>query len=72
MADRCPFCKSDPYEYVDIGVGYEPVAVSCCDLGIALLQYNDKHARRLLEYLHSHSPRRRAIAAKRIKELNGC
>lgn len=37
----CPFCGRDPYEYVDIGVGFERVAVSCCDLGIALLQYGD-------------------------------
>lgn len=29
----CPFCGFDPYEYVDNGVGREPVAVSCCELG---------------------------------------
>ena len=34
--NRCPFCKQDPYHYVDIGVGYAPVAITCCDLGIAL------------------------------------
>jgi len=38
----CPFCRRDPYEYVDIGVGMERVAVSCCDLGIALFQYGDE------------------------------
>lgn len=30
----CPFCGKDPYHYVDNGVGYERVAVTCCDLAI--------------------------------------
>jgi hypothetical protein len=29
----CPFCGHHPYEYVDIGVGMQPVAVTCCSLG---------------------------------------
>ncbi len=29
----CPFCKCDPYEYVDIGIGYQAVAVNCCEYG---------------------------------------
>lgn len=29
----CPFCHCDPFEYVDNGVGMEPVAVTCCKLG---------------------------------------
>lgn len=29
----CPFCGCDPYEYVDNGVGMEPVAITCCSLG---------------------------------------
>lgn len=33
---HCPFCGRDPYHYVDNGVGMEPVAVVCCDLGIAV------------------------------------
>ena len=33
---ECPFCGHDPYHYVDIGVGMEAVAVTCCELGIAL------------------------------------
>ena len=33
--DECPFCGCDPYEYVDIGVGSQPVAVTCCELGVA-------------------------------------
>lgn len=32
----CPFCGHDPYHYVDIGVGMEAVAVTCCELGVAL------------------------------------
>lgn len=38
----CMFCGHDPYEYVDIGVGCVPVAVTCCDHGIGLYQHNDK------------------------------
>lgn len=33
---ECPFCRCDPYHYVDIGVGREAVAVTCCELGCAL------------------------------------
>ena len=33
--ETCPFCGSHPYEYVDIGVGSVPVAVTCCELGDA-------------------------------------
>lgn len=40
--DACPFCGRDPYHYVDIGVGMQKVAVECCDLGIALIQYGDE------------------------------
>lgn len=39
--DRCPFCGEDPYDYVNNGVGNQKVAVTCCDLGIGLFQYND-------------------------------
>lgn len=31
---QCPFCGSDPYHYVDNGVGSEAVAVNCCELGV--------------------------------------
>ncbi len=30
----CPFCGRDPFHYVDIGVGFEAVAVTCCELGV--------------------------------------
>jgi hypothetical protein len=36
---ECPFCGHDPYHYVDIGVGMEAVAVTCCELGIALFDH---------------------------------
>lgn len=42
VADRCPFCSRDPYHYADIGVGFERVAVTCCELGIALIQDGDE------------------------------
>ncbi len=29
----CPFCRIHPYEYVDNGVGMEPFAINCCELG---------------------------------------
>ena len=29
----CPFCGLHPYEYVDIGVGSQAVAVNCCEDG---------------------------------------
>ncbi len=29
----CPFCGCNPFEYVDVGVGSVPVAVTCCELG---------------------------------------
>lgn len=29
----CPFCRHDPFHYVDNGIGLEAVAVTCCDLG---------------------------------------
>lgn len=29
----CPFCGRDPFHYVHNGLGYEPVAVDCCELG---------------------------------------
>ena len=33
MTAQCPFCGADPFEYVDVGVGSVPVAVTCCELG---------------------------------------
>lgn len=33
MPEQCPFCDRDPFEYVDVGVGSVPVAVTCCEFG---------------------------------------
>lgn len=38
--DICPFCHNDPYEWVDIGVGREAVAVNCCEEGYAYFVLN--------------------------------
>lgn len=76
----CPFCKCDPYEYVDVGVGYVPVAVNCCDPGYYLYcGWGDDHgqelktmhdlARRILRLRRSHSPRRKARAAHLLRRL---
>jgi hypothetical protein len=32
----CPFCGRDPFHYVDNGLGMEPIAVTCCELGVEL------------------------------------
>ena len=42
MSDECIFCHHDPYHYVDIGVGFQAAAVTCCELGVALYQYGDE------------------------------
>jgi len=64
---NCPFCKCDPYHYVDIGVGYEAVAIVCCEMGVSLHAESKKErdaARRILRLRSSHSPRRKARAAR--------
>jgi hypothetical protein len=35
----CPFCQFDPYHYEHNGLGYERVAVVCCELGIDYFQH---------------------------------
>lgn len=67
----CPFCKHDPYEYVDIGVGWVPVAVNCCDLGYDLFdpRGNGRLARRVLRQMRSHSPRQKARAMATLREF---
>lgn len=78
---RCPFCRLDPYEYVDVGVGYVPVAVNCCDWGYYLFcGWGDNGpghgqkamhdtARRILRLRQSHSPRKKARAARLMRSL---
>jgi hypothetical protein len=36
MKERCPFCGLHPFEYVDIGIGQQAVAVNCCEYGYLL------------------------------------
>ncbi len=63
----CPFCKRDPYHYVDNGVGMEAVAVTCCELGIGLY-YGDKVANRALRDMRNPSPRAKARAMRARKD----
>lgn len=37
-SDICPFCERHPYEYVDVGIGCVPCAVTCCQLGDAFFR----------------------------------
>lgn len=67
----CPFCRSDPFEYVDVGVGMVPVAVTCCELGMDLYSANgDPHIKRVVQLLESDNPRRVRRGKRRIKRLN--
>jgi len=68
IEERCPFCKRDPYHYVDIGVGYAPVAIVCCNLGIALYGGN-KQVAKLLSLKQSGSPRKQARAKRMIEAM---
>lgn len=65
----CPFCNRDPYEYVDIGVGYEPVAVTCCGAGIALFHYHEPKAFRAYQLLQSKDKRRQRHGKRIAKRL---
>lgn len=65
--EKCPFCKHHPYEYVDIGVGMERVAITCCGW-MAELWRGDKLARKILFLMRSHSPRRKARAKRLMEE----
>ena len=69
--NTCPFCKNDPYEYVDVGVGYVPVAVTCCDLGVILFdwRHDNRWLVKYLELRRSYSPRKKA-RAKRIMDAH--
>ncbi len=63
----CPFCKRDPYHYVNNGIGMEPVAVDCCDLGIGLY-LGSKRAWRALRDMRNPSPRAKARAMRVLRE----
>ncbi len=64
---KCPFCKCDPFHYVDNGVGWEPVAINCCELGIDLY-HGSKRARRLMRDMQNPSPRAQARAMRVLRE----
>lgn len=36
MEEKCPFCGLHPFEYVEIGIGQQAVAVYCCEYGYLL------------------------------------
>ena len=59
----CPFCKCDPYEYVDVGVGRVPVAINCCELRTGHY-HGEKKAKQALRFMRSHSPRKKARAQR--------
>ena len=67
-AGMCPFCGHDPYHYVDIGVGFQAVAVNCCDYGIALFQHGDEQLSKVRARMEQAAARIAADAA-RIREL---
>lgn len=62
-ASRCPFCGLDPFHYEDVGVGFAPVAVNCCDAGVDLYR-GDKKAWQILELRRSPSPKKKARARR--------
>ena len=53
---ECPFCKRDPYHYVDNGVGWEPVAIVCCETMIGLSR-DEKKAKQVLRLRRRGTPR---------------
>lgn len=80
---KCPICGYCTYEYVDVGVGYVPVAVNCCDLGYYLFngwgigkEPNKQQktmrafARRVVRLKQSHSPRKKARAKRILEEFD--
>ena len=70
--NTCPFCKCDPYEYVDVGICMVPVAVVCCELGMMLGSGDktmSKFAWRILQLRRSHSPRKKARAKRMIEQM---
>ena len=70
MEEICPFCKCDPYEYVDVGVGMVPVAVNCCDAGIELHRPGPSQFKRALSLMCSDDPRRARHGRRLIRTLH--
>ena len=59
---KCPFCGLHPYEYVDIGIGQQAVAVNCCEGGYLLFDGGEK-------YGHLGMSMRRVVWLKRWSSL---
>ena len=66
----CPFCKHDPYHFVDVGTCMAPVAINCCEAMIALCN-GEKKAKQALRFMRSHSPRKKGKAKKILREEYG-
>lgn len=66
---RCIFCGRDPHEYVDIGVGFQAVAISCCDYGIGLYQHGDKALAKCASLLESGDKRKIKRATAILRRL---
>ncbi len=69
MSEICPFCKRDPFHYVHNGIGMEPVAIDCCNLGVALWGGNRQVAK-IAELKRSGSPRKQARAKRMMDKLD--
>lgn len=50
MTNVCPFCGLDPYEWVNVGIGSVPVAVTCCDLGWYYFDGGEKYTHQGMPY----------------------
>lgn len=62
------FCGNDPYHYVHNGIGYEAVAVNCCEFGEELYTpRGDKRVKRVAAFFGS-SDKRRARRGERLKK----
>jgi hypothetical protein len=70
MTEYCPFCGRDPYEWVDVGVGSVPVAITCCQAGIVLFDWRNQ-PNRLTTLFGSSDKRRIKRAFAMAKRING-
>lgn len=61
----CIFCGRDPYEYVDVGVGMQRVAVSCCEMGIGLYHHRDEQLSSLSDRMYQGAALIRQLVCER-------
>jgi len=69
MSDECIFCHHDPYHYVDIGVGFQAAAVTCCELGVALYQYGDEDVTKVADRIEELQAKL-AVAVEALEDVN--